>query len=80
MKPIPETARTRVISLLQAGNSIRETAGISGVSRSTVASIKKSLPFLPTEKKIGRPRLLDVRQERHIARMVSSGKWQVERC
>lgn len=76
MKSIPEAAKSRIISLLQAGHSIREVAKITGISRSTIGSIRKITSFPSSEKKIGRPRILEARQERLVARMVSSGQWR----
>jgi len=76
MKAISEAAKSRAISLLQAGRSIRDAAEISGVSRSTVARFRLEASYPMSACKMGRPRILCARQERLIARMVGSGKWK----
>lgn len=73
MKKIDDKRKQRALSLLQAGESIREVAEAVGVSEITVSRLKRL--FLPTLPHLsaGRPRILSDRMLRDINRKVLTG-------
>src|SRR5271169_437218 len=84
MKSISETAKSRILSPVQKGLSIREVTKTTGISKSTVSNYRaKYLSDVPRPSP-GRPRILSVRQERNLVRLTSSGRCvtaeEAQRC
>ena len=77
MKPIPFYKRERIFDLLQEGYPSRTVAAREKVSHVSVLRIKKlkeetgSFNVIPRP---GRPRILTVRHDRNIAKLIKSGE------
>ena len=74
MKRLPESTKSLVLSLVQSGHSMSDTAAQVGVSVSTVSQWCRACPNLQIPPKVGRPTVLSSRQEWEIARLARSGK------
>lgn len=75
MKPLPQSTKSRIISLLQAGQSVRHISRVTGASSSTIGRLRSTVPRLQQEGKNGRPRILSERQERFLVRMFATGNF-----
>lgn len=71
MPKITEDQKKMVTTLLRKGASVRETVAETGVSRSSVARIRKQLDNLPELANSGRPSALSARDKRKIVRLVN---------
>ena len=74
MHPIPAHKHQSVVSLLLAGESVREVAKKTGVGKSTVGEIRKEV--LPNKENIknGCPSKLTPHDKRRIIHQIESGK------
>src|ERR1700754_4810198 len=74
MHPIPAHKHQSVVSLLLAGESVREVTKKTGVGKSTVGEIRKEV--LPNKENIknGRPSKLTPHDKRRIIHQIESGK------
>ena len=74
MKPISQHLTAQILSLLDQGLSLRQTASTTGVHYSTVSRLCQE--HCPTLQKLsaGRPSKLTPTALRHATRFISSGK------
>jgi transposase len=74
MRPISISTRARIEELVQQGQSCRQIALKTGRSKSAVGRIKGTIPLTRNNNKGGRPRKLDVRSRRQLARSINTAQ------
>jgi transposase len=74
MKPTPFSQQSTVISLLQEGYSLHQIQSKTGLGKSTIGRIKKTVDEDKENNKGGRPSKLSTRDKQAIIRQITTGK------